>query len=385
MPPKKKGGGKKGGRRESIAGSLGDAMRDLKRKLDEGEMMLQEEQKVRERVTREKQGMEDQLASLKQTLSQEQSKHDEVLERMERENVRRSALLAERIKNLEAHRKELEQSLHSHDLVEGEHTRLCHVVNTLKEEVGSEVKAHEEEESKLREEAFNMRMQLENVSRRTLRELDREYERRAVTQMREGSTQAANENQQLCDELAQQSESVLTLMHAQDTMTSRLHDAHIERTMLQDTSSLQANRIKSLERRHAGHETDIIAMQTRITQLHAENKELEDRELRTIAGVQQLQQLRERFKAAQRDAHHRKAATVNFVRVLLAVTSGPAAAQAKLQRLATTPDTAIIDELTAAQYQASEPAEPEPELEDDEAMRRIWNSQYSQDRLGPLF
>ena len=68
----------------------------------------------------------------------------------------------------------------------------------------------------------------------------------------------------------------------------------------------------------------------------------------------------ERFKAAQRDAHHRKAATVNFVRVLLAVTSGPAAAQAKLQRLATTPDTAIIDELTAAQYQASEPAEPEP-------------------------
>ena len=29
-------------------------MRDLKRKLDEGEMMLQEEQKVRERVTREK-------------------------------------------------------------------------------------------------------------------------------------------------------------------------------------------------------------------------------------------------------------------------------------------------------------------------------------------
>ena len=39
-------------------------MKDLKRKLDESEMMLQEEQKVRERVTREKQGMEDQLRAL---------------------------------------------------------------------------------------------------------------------------------------------------------------------------------------------------------------------------------------------------------------------------------------------------------------------------------
>ena len=47
MPPKKKKGGKKGARRESFAGSLGDAMKDLKRKLDESEMMLQEEQKVR--------------------------------------------------------------------------------------------------------------------------------------------------------------------------------------------------------------------------------------------------------------------------------------------------------------------------------------------------
>ena len=166
MPPKKKKASKKGGsRRESIAGSLGDQMKDLKRKLDESEMMLQEEQKVRERVGREKAGMLQQLASLEAALHQEQARHEEVVLRLERENARRSGLLTERIANLTNHRKELEQSLQSYALVESEHTRLCHVVNTLKEEVEAEVRLHTDEEKGLREDAFNMRMQLENVRR----------------------------------------------------------------------------------------------------------------------------------------------------------------------------------------------------------------------------
>ena len=44
-------------------------MRDLKRKLDEAETMLQEEQKVRERVGREKSGMIQQLSSLEAAAS----------------------------------------------------------------------------------------------------------------------------------------------------------------------------------------------------------------------------------------------------------------------------------------------------------------------------
>ena len=107
-----------------------------------------------------------------------------------------------------------------------------------------------------------------------------------------------------------------------------------------------------------------------------ENKELEDRELRTIAGMQQLQLLRERFKAAQRDAHHRKTSTVNFVRVLLAISNGPAATQAKLQRLAATPEDAGDDTVAAAAYSGYRPQDHFA-AEDDEAMRRIWCSQYS--------
>ena len=154
--------------------------------------------------------------------------------------------------------------------------------------------------------------------------------------MRDESAQADDENAKLCDELAVQSESVLTLMHDQDAMRNKarrrgvsssssssrfllrrlfscftparsraalavvrsspraagsvtafgsvrrvhvrahvvcsracpssfpeLHDRSIERTMLQDTSALQASRIRSLERTHVHHESDIVAMQAR--------------------------------------------------------------------------------------------------------------------------
>ena len=152
-----------------------DGLSALQTRLEETEHKLREARATRERLSREGQATAVQLSQAKAQLEAEQRAHrDEILE-LERANGAAEAEARGILDRLEDELAETAQTLESYRLVESDHVRLCEQEATHAAELEDERAANASEEDKLRIEAFNMRMQLENVSRKTLRELDAQY------------------------------------------------------------------------------------------------------------------------------------------------------------------------------------------------------------------
>ena len=113
---------------------------------------------------------------------------------------------------MEAYKRELEQNLNSNEVVETENARLHQEKAQVEQDLANETASNEADEERLKQEAFNMRMQLENMSRKTLKELNVEYERKAFAAMQIESSQANDQNLSLQNDLRDNSLEVSTLM-----------------------------------------------------------------------------------------------------------------------------------------------------------------------------
>lgn len=132
------------------------------------------------------------------------------------------------------------------------------------------------EEDRTRSEAFNTRMQLEEISRKTLKELTLEFERKAWDAMQKESSTAVQQNQTLREQLSHQNvevhsnartlgfrlkasvpNQITSLMQRHESHANTLNKARMSRTLLEQKTQMQKKRLESLESLKRDHE-DII-------------------------------------------------------------------------------------------------------------------------------
>ena len=231
---------------------------ELQKNLDDAETTLEEARKESEKMSRDKAGLLHQLATLEQTLVNNQEHNSATIATLEGERERLAAEKGGTLASMGAYKRELEQNLNSNAVVEGENARLHQEMARVEADLTNDTASNEADEERLKQEAFNMRMQLENMSRKTLKELNVEYERKAFAAMQLESSQANDQNLSLQNDLRDNSLQVSALMASHQEKYVALRKMRLERDLLMSATALQETRLETLEDAKADHE-EIIA------------------------------------------------------------------------------------------------------------------------------
>lgn len=175
---------------------------------------------------------------------------------------------------------------------------------------------NERGEEDLKKEAFNTRMLLENLSRKTLRELTQQYTLKAKAAMHQESQQALDQNETLQEDLDDRSLAVTNMMSEHHDNDNVLRKMRIERDLIVSTTALQEERLNALRDAKAEHEEIISETQSQIAELHLENKELEAKEREIQATVDEIRLSRARKLDLEQKTLVLKAEATRLTRVL---------------------------------------------------------------------
>mmetsp|Transcript_31726 Transcript_31726/g.83829 ORF Transcript_31726/g.83829 Transcript_31726/m.83829 type:complete len:378 (+) Transcript_31726:220-1353(+) len=290
---------------------------ELQKKLDDAETTLEEARKESEKMSRDKAGLLHQLATLEQTLVNNQEHNSATIATLEGEREQLAAEKGGTLASMGAYKRELEQNLNSNAVVEGENARLHQEMARVEADLTNDTASNEADEERLKQEAFNMRMQLENMSRKTLKELNVEYERKAFAAMQLESSQANDQNLSLQNDLRDNSLQVSALMANHQEKYVALRKMRLERDLLMSATALQETRLETLEDAKADHEEIIAETQTQIAELHAHNKELQNDARHFSAALEDLRDLEQRRAAVQSETARFKALSLKLTRAIL--------------------------------------------------------------------
>lgn len=108
-------------------------------------------------------------------------------------------------------------------------------------------------------------VQLENMSRKTLKELNVEYERKAFAAMQLESSQANDQNLSLQNDLRDNSLQVSALMASHQEKHVALRKMRLERDLLMSATAIQETRLETLEDAKADHEEIIAGARMRLS------------------------------------------------------------------------------------------------------------------------
>jgi hypothetical protein len=271
---KKKGGGGGGG------GGGNNEMELLKKTFDAQEVKLKEEGKVVDRLGRENVSKVNQINSLEDEIVRNQEKHDAEVDTILLESKSVEDDKAHTIEVLENKVRTLEQHLEAFHVMEDENVSLRDRVSGLLDQLETEGLEHAKDTHILKKEMFNLRMQLEQTFRKSLQELDGQYQKKAFDQMTEESKNALLANAKLKEELALQSVGVENLLQRYKKQEELYMKLKQEKSVLAKTNLLQLNQIAALKRHQYEYESRVSDMQTSMRKMNSnrldQEKSLED-------------------------------------------------------------------------------------------------------------
>ena len=246
-------------------------------------------------------------AEMSGRLEREREQHEEELRMEETEREVRQEEADHSVAVLEQKLAQLRADTAAGQIIEEENMSLRRRVEELLTQMERESTAHAEETHRLKKEAFNLRMQLEQTFRKSLQEMDSKYHQRAFEDMSEESKNALVANSKLKEELALQSIGIESLMARYKAQEAAAKKLRLENEVLRKNQELQMEQIAVLKRaQHAAGEHSATLTKT-VGELQAEKAdatrradELGDaaRELRaTSAQLEKSRQRAERWKA----------------------------------------------------------------------------------------
>ena len=270
MPPKKKSPKKKGKKKGKANSEELTVTQSLKKRLDEAELAVQAEMALRKKLGEERLERMEVLAALEAEAELARRKQVESAEKAREAFEERQSELENQIEQLAAERGELEVNLGALDLSVATNERLRHEVSEMRAESSKEVKVMVEEEARVKTGAFEMRMQIEGLSRRTLRDLDSDYKDKAEKNILLEAKHAAEHNRTLSKHLEARSTEAVQLLKAQSERAKRLRDTRVVREMLADAKQEHDARILKITTQKCRAEATAIEKNAQIADARVE-------------------------------------------------------------------------------------------------------------------
>ncbi|CAM9504572.1 unnamed protein product [Hapterophycus canaliculatus] len=170
-------------------GQMGEADKHaIRRKIEEKQVMVREQRKVRERLSRECADTMFHIASTESVIKSITAKHKELLENKAEDFKYSTAADRREVQQLEEKCAELERIVTSSDVVEREQKLLTARLAALRIDDNKEEVANAREMDTLKRNLFNVRNDLENVFRTTLHDLNVTYQDQAFDAMVQEAT-----------------------------------------------------------------------------------------------------------------------------------------------------------------------------------------------------
>ena len=278
----------------------------------------EEEQKQNNKLSRDKVDLIGQIATLEQSLQSDILKNAAQLRTFTQRSEQLRAAKTEEVGRMAQRRREIEQQLGSTSVVQAEAERLRDAMQTLQDVAAAEKASNAQKEEEVKKHAFAVRKQLEELSRKTLRELTNEFEERAAKAMENESKNALQQNALLQEELAEHSAMVLRLMDEHQKKHDDLRAMRMERDLLKSQASIQAQRVESLTENKVEYEEIIAETQAQIAEIHAENQNLSEHEEMITHTVDKIALLEDERERLLMDIGKAKARALHLTRVVLA-------------------------------------------------------------------
>ena len=153
--------------------------------------------------------------------------------------------------------------------VEEENRRLRERVAELLGELEKRGRNFAEESHRVKNDAFNLRMQLESTFRKSLHEMDAKYKEEAFQALANDSKNALIENSKLEKELTVQSIGIEALLKRYNNQLVKHRELKVENEILVKKDRLQSNEVRSLKQERLAAEARVASLQENLNELNA--------------------------------------------------------------------------------------------------------------------
>ncbi len=225
--------------------------------------------------------------SLRQAIERERNHEEQSTELLHMETTARIDELEHEllVANERIRKYELEQA--ADEVVRKENARLRQSVKDLTDKIEDIAIQNALEQSALKKEAFNSRIQLEKMFRKTLQELDRENQAKAFEEMNEESKNALIEKERVKSELALQTIGIEALTSRYFSKSKELKTLETDYGIVKEHQAEQAKKLAK--------------MGQKATQLEESNQILQAKIVDTEKTVKRTEFLEKRCKTLEND------------------------------------------------------------------------------------
>ncbi|CAM9929956.1 unnamed protein product [Ectocarpus fasciculatus] len=228
-------------------GQMGEAEKHaIRRKIEEKQVLIREQRKVRERLSRECADTIFHIASTESTIKSMTAEHEASMRGEAEDFMYATAPERREVHQHEEKCADLQRILMSSDVVEREQTVLQARLAALRVDDEKEEVANAREMDGLKRNLFNVRNDLENVFRTTLHDLNVSYQEQAFDAMVEEAIVARGELPTLRTDLREKTRSVNRVMAKHCRSFQGAGCAKVERDLADTFVKLQAKRGEEL-------------------------------------------------------------------------------------------------------------------------------------------
>jgi hypothetical protein len=239
-------------------------------KVSEVESSLKEEKKINARLHGDLSVKMNQLTATEKSIVEEQETYrwtkDDANTKMKLISVSGD----ERIQELDNIENELSIEMAEHDLMEEENQRLHSRLKILATEHYNATTQQKEEREIRKQSSFEMRATMEQILRRTLKEVDREYMLKANDKMDNEANWARQENAKLKKEAIKRQENCASLVRQQQESYEELVTVKVQKDVLEEAAIKQEESSRQAQL-HLENIVDVnIRLSDRVSELEAD-------------------------------------------------------------------------------------------------------------------
>lgn len=247
-PKDKKGGGAKNkGQKNSELIRLLEDVSNLKSKLSDTNMQIKEEKQINDRLMAESIARTEHVQSIESKITKEEEKHEWHKQREEdaQQTVEEETYL--RMKAIEEEEAELLKATAEHDFVATQNVTLHSWLKSIVAQYELDRQRREEEREIAMQTNFDIRMSMDQILRKTIRNFDNEYKQKAMVKMNDEAQLAKLDNARLFAEFARREETCSTLVKKQQASFEAMMRSKVELEVLETSTLLQEQLVTSLE------------------------------------------------------------------------------------------------------------------------------------------
>lgn len=294
----------------------GKAMRDLKRHLQDLKVMLCEEVKVRENLGRERAATMSELANVEAAIVTEREKHAKAMEALAALRVSKATELQNRLQELHAEKSDLEVDLGSWEESLAQNNRMRQEVYKARIEADQEAVKIQEEEERVRTSTFNLRLELKNITRHTLTELDAEYHERAAADLQMESDCAERNNSELKAAREARATAASKALVEQGAQAQRLRDVRVEHELLSEAKSSHDQRFTKIAKSLQKADSLVATRQARVAKAHVALRKAQAEHGTLRDGLKDLDELNRRLTDLQDLCRRRRSRALQCARIV---------------------------------------------------------------------